>query len=818
MFFISIMVYCKMEVANLKEVVIIDGLRTPIGKYKGMLKDLSAVELGSAVTKALLTKYPEAKADVSQVIFGNVLQAGTGQNPARQIALKSGLDYAVTAATINEVCGSGMKAVLMARQAIQLGEAEVVLAGGIESMTRAPGVAAFDFDTKTYGAPLASMIIDGLTDAQSGEHMGLTAENVAARYQVSREEQDAFALASQQKAAQARSQGLFKNEILPLQVGEHLLTEDEGIRGDSTLEKLATLRPAFKEGGTVTAGNASTINDGAAALLLASKDYAEAHNLPYLAIVKETVEVGIDPAIMGISPITAIRQLVAKSGISLAEIDLFEINEAFAASSIVVEQELGLPKEKVNIYGGGISLGHAIGATGARLLTTLGHQLQDTDQRYGIASLCIGGGLGMAVLLERPQPTNKAKRFYELTAAERLQKLVADGDITSEVYATFKDTALDSEISSHLIENAISEVEIPLGVAQHLEVNGRKYLVPVATEEPSVIAALSNGAKIAGNFTSQILSRLMRGQIVFYDVADQKALVDWLDEQEAHFFAVAKEAHPSIYQRGGGLREIHSRPVGTAFVSCDFLVDVQEAMGANIVNTILEAVAVEVRSLREEPILFAILSNLTTESLVTTSCRIPVTRLGAKKGAELAAKIATAATYAQLDPYRAATHNKGIMNGVDGILLATGNDTRAQAAAIHAYAASTGQYRGLSQWRVVGDELVGELTLPLAIGTVGGGTRVLPKAQAAMAVLNVSGAAELAQVIASAGLAQNLAALKALVGEGIQRGHMALQARSLAMTVGAKGAEIPELSRQLKKAPHMNEGTAKELLAKIRQV
>lgn len=816
MFFISIMVYCKMEVANLKEVVIIDGLRTPIGKYKGMLKDLSAVELGSAVTKALLTKYPEAKADVTQVIFGNVLQAGTGQNPARQIALKSGLDYAVTAATINEVCGSGMKAVLMARQAIQLGEAEVVLAGGIESMTRAPGVAAFDFDTKTYGAPLASMIIDGLTDAQSGEHMGLTAENVAERYQVSRKEQDAFALASQQKAAQARSQGLFKNEILPLQVGEHLLTEDEGIRGDSTLEKLATLRPAFMEGGTVTAGNASTINDGAAALLLASKDYAEAHNIPYLAIVKETAEVGIDPAIMGISPITAIRQLVEKSGVSLDDIDLYEINEAFAASSIVVEQELGLPKEKVNIYGGGISLGHAIGATGARLLTTLSHQLQDKAKRYGIASLCIGGGLGMAVLLERPQPT-KAKRFYELTAEERLQELVADGAITPEVYASFKDTALDSEISSHLIENAISEVEIPLGVAQHLEVNGRKYLVPVATEEPSVIAALSNGAKIAGNFTSCILSRLMRGQIVFYDVPDQEALVDWLKEQESHFFAVAKEAHPSIYRRGGGLREIHTRKVGEDFVSCDFLVDVQEAMGANIVNTILEAVASEIRSLRVEPILFAILSNLTTESLVTTSCRISVTRLGAKNGPEIAAKIAQAATYAQLDPYRAATHNKGIMNGVDGILLATGNDTRAQAAAIHAYAASQGQYQGLSQWQVVGDELVGELTLPLAVGTVGGGTRVLPKAQAAMALLNVSGAAELAQVIVSAGLAQNLAALKALVGEGIQRGHMALQARSLAMTVGAKGAEIPELSRQLKKAPHMNEETAKELLAKMRQ-
>lgn len=816
MFFISIMVYCKMEVANLKEVVIIDGLRTPIGKYKGMLKDLSAVELGSAVTKALLTKYPEAKADVTQVIFGNVLQAGTGQNPARQIALKSGLDYAVTAATINEVCGSGMKAVLMARQAIQLGEAEVVLAGGIESMTRAPGVATFDFDTKTYGAPLASMIIDGLTDAQSGEHMGLTAENVAERYQISRKEQDAFALASQQKADQARSQGLFKNEILPLQVGEHLLTEDEGIRGDSTLEKLATLRPAFKEGGTVTAGNASTINDGAAALLLASKDYAEAHDIPYLAIVKETAEVGIDPAIMGISPITAIRQLVEKSGVSLDDIDLYEINEAFAASSIVVEQELGLPKEKVNIYGGGISLGHAIGATGARLLTTLSHQLQDKDKRYGIASLCIGGGLGMAVLLERPQPT-KAKRFYELTAEERLQELVTDGAITLEVYATFKDTALDSEISSHLIENAISEVEIPLGVAQHLEVNGRKYLVPVATEEPSVIAALSNGAKIAGNFTSRILSRLMRGQIVFYDVPDQENLVAWLKEQEAHFFAVAKEAHPSIYRRGGGLREIHTRKVGEDFVSCDFLVDVQEAMGANIVNTILEAVASEIRSLRVEPILFAILSNLTTESLVITSCRIPVTRLGAKNGSEVAAKIAQAATYAQLDPYRAATHNKGIMNGVDGILLATGNDTRAHAAAIHAYAASQGQYQGLSQWQVVGDELVGELTLPLAVGTVGGGTRVLPKAQAAMALLNVSGAAELAQVIASAGLAQNLAALKALVGEGIQRGHMALQARSLAMTVGAKGTEIPELSRQLKKAPHMNEETAKELLAKIRQ-
>ncbi len=805
-----------MEVANLKEVVIIDGLRTPIGKYKGMLKDFTAVDLGTNLATALIEKYPEIQKDISQVIFGNVLQAGNGQNPARQIALKAGLGYEVTAATINEVCGSGMKAVMMARQAILLGEAEVVLAGGIENMTKAPGLAEFDFESKTYGAPLASMIIDGLTDAQSGKHMGLTAEKVAQEYQVSRKAQDAFALASQQKAAKAQAEGRFKNEIVPLESNEGLLTEDEGIRPDSTLEKLANLRTAFKEGGTVTAGNASTINDGAAALIIASKEYAEAHHLPYLAIIKEVAEVGIDPSVMGISPIKAISQVLKKSQLQVADIDLFEINEAFAASSLVVEQELGLPKEKVNIYGGGISLGHAIGATGARLLTTLSHQMTDLNQHYGIASLCVGGGLGLAILLERPE-NNEEKRFYELTETERLDVLVDQGKISPKDRQEWANTALNQEISSHLIENAISEVEIPLGVAQHVTVNHKEYLVPVATEEPSVIAALSNGAKMAGNFTSTVLSRLMRGQIVFYDVSNQQDLLNWLQSQEGHFFEIAKKAHPSIYKRGGGLREISARAIGGDFISCDFLVDVQSAMGANIINTILEAVAKEIKEQRPEKILFAILSNLTTESLVKARCSIPFSRLHATKGQEIAEKIAIASEYAQLDPYRATTHNKGIMNGVDGILLATGNDTRAQAAGIHAYAGLTGQYRGLSQWQIIGEELVGEITIPLAIGTVGGGTRVLPKAQAALALLKITEPEELAQVIASCGLAQNLAALKALVSDGIQKGHMGLQARSLAMSVGATGAEIQQLSRQLKKAAHMNEQTARELLAQMRK-
>lgn len=391
----------------MKEIVILDAIRTPIGKYKGALSSFNAVDLGVKVTKELIQRNLGVSEDIKQVIFGNVLQAGNGQNPARQIALKSGLNHHIVASTINEVCGSGLKAIMMARQLIQLGEAEVVLAGGTESMSQAPKISAYSAMTGEYGQPISSMILDGLTDAFSEKHMGLTAEKVAEQYGITRQQQDEFALNSQMKAAQSKQAEAFAQELVSLEE----LAFDEGIREGSTLEKLASLQPVFKEDGSVTAGNASTLNDGSAAVLLASKEYAIKHNLPYLAVIKDCVEVGIDPSIMGISPIKAISELLERNQLTKADIDLFEINEAFAASSIVVEQELGLDANKVNVLGGGISLGHPIGATGARLVTTLSYQLAQADQHLGIASLCVGGGLGVALLLERPAELKKKDLF-----------------------------------------------------------------------------------------------------------------------------------------------------------------------------------------------------------------------------------------------------------------------------------------------------------------------------------------------------------------------------------------------------------------------
>lgn len=292
----------------MKEVVMIDAARTPIGKYRGSLSPFTAVELGTLVTKGLLDKTKLKKDKIDQVIFGNVLQAGNGQNVARQIALNSGLPVDVPAMTINEVCGSGMKAVILARQLIQLGEAELVIAGGTESMSQAPMLKQYQSETNEYGEPISSMVNDGLTDAFSNAHMGLTAENVATQFSVSREEQDRYALSSQLKAAHAVEAGVFSEEIIPVKISdEDVLSEDEAVRGNSTLEKLGTLRTVFSEEGTVTAGNASPLNDGASVVILASKEYAENNNLPYLATIKEVAEVGIDPSIMGIAPIKAIQ-------------------------------------------------------------------------------------------------------------------------------------------------------------------------------------------------------------------------------------------------------------------------------------------------------------------------------------------------------------------------------------------------------------------------------------------------------------------------------------------------------------------------------
>ncbi|MCQ8276098.1 3-hydroxy-3-methylglutaryl-coenzyme A reductase [Lactococcus petauri] len=411
---------------------------------------------------------------------------------------------------------------------------------------------------------------------------------------------------------------------------------------------------------------------------------------------------------------------------------------------------------------------------------------------------------------------NMKKKFYQMSPAERLDFL----DLKSETRQILEETVLDAALADNLIENQISEFELPMGLAQNFVINGKKFLVPMVTEEPSVIAAASNGAKIAGNFQTVLSERLMRGQIVFYDVDQADHLMQTIEENQAGIFRAAKEAYPSIIKRGGGLRQVSSRAFGAeGFVSVDFKVDVKDAMGANIVNAILEGVANLFRTwFPEQKILFSILSNYATESLVKVSCEIPVERLSkGNNGQEVAEKIQAASRFSKIDPYRAATHNKGIMNGINAVVLATGNDTRAVASGIHAYASKEGSYQGLAKWDVKDGLLLGSLELPLPVATVGGAVKVLPKAQAALELLEITEAKELAQVMAAVGLAQNLAALRALVSEGIQQGHMSLQVRALAMTVGAKDEEITILSEKLRREKVMNQAIAEKLLLEIRQ-
>ncbi len=388
----------------MREIVIIDAVRTPIGKYRGSLKDSSAVDLGVTVVKGALERANIDPESVDQVIFGNVLQAGLGQNVARQISIKAGIPYQAVAMTINEVCGSGLKAIMLGRQAIQLGEADVVVVGGTENMSQAPSLVA----STAVGMELKSeelvnsMFHDGLTDAFGEYPMGVTAENVAEKFKVSREEQDLFAYQSHMKAAAAQEKGLFKSEIVPVPLADGTwFTEDETIRGNSTVEKLATLKTVFKENGTVTAGNSSGINDGASALILMSKERAIAEGIPYLATIKATSEVGIAPEIMGYAPYYAVKKVLEKGDYTIDQIDLFQLNEAFASQSIAVARDLEVPAEKLNIYGGAIALGHPIGASGARVVTSLLQELQQTNTKVGIASLCIGGGLGVAMVVER---------------------------------------------------------------------------------------------------------------------------------------------------------------------------------------------------------------------------------------------------------------------------------------------------------------------------------------------------------------------------------------------------------------------------------
>ncbi|MDO4670155.1 MAG: acetyl-CoA C-acetyltransferase [Aerococcus sp.] len=388
------------------EVAIVAAHRSAIGKFMGGLSPLSPVDLGSQLLDKMLKKHDIDPILIDHVIVGNVLASGNGQNIARQIALKIGMPHTTTAETINQVCGSGMLALIHAVQAIRLGDSEVVVAGGVESMSNAAYLLERQQHKMGNLTLMDSMLRDGLTDAFSGEHMGLTAERIAERYRLTRESQDAFALESQCRAQQAVTSGRFKDEIIPIDVPQkraqvNTVSQDEYPRFDSTIEALAKLRPAFKSDGSVTAGNSSGINDGAAFLLLMTKEKASALNLTPLAIVKSYASAGVDPEVMGLGPIPASQKALQKAGLTVSDLDLIEGNEAFAAQALAVMQELALPADKTNVNGGAIALGHPIGASGARIVVTLVHEMMKQDAQYGLATLCIGGGQGDAIIIER---------------------------------------------------------------------------------------------------------------------------------------------------------------------------------------------------------------------------------------------------------------------------------------------------------------------------------------------------------------------------------------------------------------------------------
>ena len=381
----------------MNKIAIVSAKRTPIGRFRGKLSDYSAVELGTTALKAALDEVNINPNEIEQVIFGNVLQSGSGQNPARQIGIKSGIPNTTPAMTINEVCGSGLKSIILGKQLIQLGEVKVVAVGGVESMTNAPKLLLNGDE-----APVDSFMHDGLTDAFHQVPMGVTAEKIAQKYNVTREQQDEFANNSQQKAAQATQQGKFNNEIVPMKDNEGaMMTSDEGIRANSSVEKLSTLNTIFDENGTVTGGNASSINDGAAAIILMDEQYAREHNYDILGFVGDYAEVGCDPQFMGYAPYYAVSQLLEKTGNTIGNIDVIEMTEAFAAQSIPVKANIGITDEQLNLYGGAIALGHPIGASGTRLVTTLVNILEQENKSTGIATACIGGGLGIALLIEK---------------------------------------------------------------------------------------------------------------------------------------------------------------------------------------------------------------------------------------------------------------------------------------------------------------------------------------------------------------------------------------------------------------------------------
>lgn len=387
------------------DIVIIDAARTAVGNFNGALADIPAATLGTHVIKGLLARTGIAAADVDQVILGQVLTAGVGQNPARQAAIHAGIPHEKTAMIINQVCGSGLRAVAEGMKAIQLGEASIVIAGGQESMSQSPHVMQLRKGVKMGNSPMVdSMITDGLWDVFNDYHMGITAENVATEFQITREAQDAFAASSQQKAEKAQKEGKFKAEILPFTIqtrkGDVTVEEDEFIRPGVTAESLANLRPAFKKDGTVTAGNASGINDGAAAVILMTRAEAEKRGLTPLAVIASWATAGVDPRIMGTGPIPASQAALEKAGWSHNDLDLIEANEAFAAQAIAVNRSMGWDEGKVNVNGGAIAIGHPIGASGARVLTSLLHEMKRRGAKKGLSTLCIGGGMGIAMCVK----------------------------------------------------------------------------------------------------------------------------------------------------------------------------------------------------------------------------------------------------------------------------------------------------------------------------------------------------------------------------------------------------------------------------------
>lgn len=389
------------------EAVIVSAVRTAIGSFNGSLKDISAPELGAAVIKDALKQAGVQPDQVDEVIMGNVLQAGLGQNPARQAAIKAGLPESASSMTINKVCGSGLKAVHLAAQAIIAGDAEIVVAGGMENMSQAPYLLKNARDGFKMGDQklVDSMISDGLWCAFNDYHMGVTAENLCSKYEIGRSEQDEFAAASQDKAVKAIGEGKFKDEIVTIEIpqrkGDPLVFDtDEYPKKGTTAEKLRSLRPAFKKDGSVTAGNASGINDGAAALVVMSRAKAEELGLKPLVVIKANASAGVDPSIMGIGPVTAVKKALDKAGMSLDQMELIEANEAFAAQSLAVDRELNFNKDILNVNGGAIALGHPIGASGARILVTLIHEMKRRNAKTGLATLCIGGGQGVATVVE----------------------------------------------------------------------------------------------------------------------------------------------------------------------------------------------------------------------------------------------------------------------------------------------------------------------------------------------------------------------------------------------------------------------------------